>query len=154
MGWIDFIAEQWLLVGLFIALIIAFVTLESKKGGKTISYHEVSRLLNSEEAILLDVRDAADYKAGHVIGAVNIPHISLATRIDELNAYKDKQIIVADKIGQHAGYVGKTLREKGFDTLRLQGGMSEWVAQNLPVVKAGKSKNSSKSSSKNKGKKS
>ncbi len=150
MSWIDFVAEQWLLVGLLIALVIAFVTLESKKGGKTVSYHEVSRLLNSETAILLDVRDASDYKAGHIIGAVNIPHISLVTRIDELNAHKDKQIIVADKIGQHAGYVGKTLREKGFDTVRLQGGMSEWVAQNLPVVKAGKSK----SSGKNKGKKS
>lgn len=140
----DFVVEQWLLVSLLLVLITAFITLEGKKGGKTISYHEVARLLNSENAIFLDVRDAADYKAGHVIGAINIPHASIATRLTELDKYKSKQVIVADKLGQHAGHVGKTLRESGFDTVRLQGGMSEWLAQNLPVVKANKSSNKGK----------
>lgn len=137
MTWLDFVAEQWLLVTLLIVLIVAFVSLEGKKGGKTISYHEVSRLLNDESAVVLDVRDGSDYKAGHILGALNIPHASVNTRISELEKYKTKQIIIADKMGQHGGHVGKQLRDAGFDTLRLQGGMSEWITQNLPVVKAG-----------------
>ena len=140
MGWIDFVAEQWILVSLLLVLIVGFVTVESKKGGKTVSYHQVSRLLNSEEAILLDVRDMADFKNGHIIGAINIPHGSLATRISELEKYKTKQVIVADKMGQHSGNAGKVLREAGFEAVRMQGGMAEWTAQKLPVIKVGKSK--------------
>ena len=140
MGWIDFVAEQWILVSLLLVLIVGFVTVEGKKGGKTVSYHQVSRLLNSEEAILLDVRDTADFKNGHIIDAINIPHGSLATRISELEKYKAKQVIVADKMGQHSGNAGKVLREAGFEAVRMQGGMAEWVAQKLPVIKVGKSK--------------
>ena len=158
MTWMDFVAEQWILVSLLLALISAFVVVEGKKGGKTVSYHEVTRLLNGDEAVLLDVRDVSDYKAGHVTGAINIPHASVATRVTELDKYKAKQIIVADKMGQHAGHVGKALNEKGFDTVRLKGGMSEWLAQNLPVVKAEKARSGKKDKASkdkaNKGKKS
>ena len=140
MGWIDFVVEQWMLVALLLALVVAFVTLEGKKGGKTVSYHEVSRMLNNETAILLDVRDTADYKAGHIIDAINIPHGSLTNRIGELDKYKDKQVIVTDKMGQHAGHAGKVLRDAGFETVRMKGGMMEWMAQKLPVIKASKSK--------------
>ena len=153
MTWMDFVAEQWLLVGMLLAFVVAFVTLESKKGGKTISYHEVARLMNNDDALFLDVRDTADYKAGHVIGAVNIPHASIASRVGELDKYKGKQVIVADKMGQHAGHVGKTLRDKGFETVRLQGGMAEWLSQNLPVVKAGKSAKGGKAAKNGKDKK-
>ncbi|HEY7773943.1 MAG TPA: rhodanese-like domain-containing protein [Marinagarivorans sp.] len=140
MGWIDFVAEQWMLVALLLALVVAFVTLEGKKGGKAVSYHEVSRMLNNETAILLDVRDAADYKAGHIIDAINIPHGSLATRLNELDKYKGKHVIVTDKMGQHSGHAGKVLRDAGFEAVRMKGGMMEWMAQKLPVIKANKSK--------------
>ena len=136
----DFAAEQWVLVSMLLALIIAFVTLETKKGGKTVTFHEVSRLLNSDSAILLDVRDAADYKAGHITGAINIPYGSVATRLSELEKYKTQQIILADKMGQHAGHAGKVLLDAGFNAVRLQGGMAEWMAQKLPVIKPNKSK--------------
>ncbi len=140
MDWMSFVTEQWLLVSLLLALVVAFVTVESKKGGKTVTYHEVSRLLNSDAAVLVDVRDGTDYKAGHITGAIHIPHASMATRTGELDKHKAKQIILADKMGQHAGHAGKVLRDAGFDVVRLQGGMSEWLTQKLPVVKPGKNK--------------
>lgn len=140
MDWMNFVIEQWLLVSLLVAFIVTFIVFEGKKGGKTITYHEVSRLLNSDAAVLVDVRDGADYKAGHIIGAIHIPHASMATRVSELDKYKAQQIILADKMGQHAGHAGKVLRDAGFDVVRLQGGMSEWLNQKLPVVKPGKSK--------------
>ena len=135
MDWIDFIAREWLLVSVLAALIVALLVVESKKGGKALSYHEVTQLLNNESAVLLDVRESKEFKTGHIVNAINIPHVKLADRISELDKFKDKTIIVADKFGQHAGHCGKQLKDKGYDSARLQGGMSEWLAQNLPVAK-------------------
>ena len=136
MSWLEFVAEQWPLVTILAVLVAAFLVFESRKGGTVVSHHQATRLLNDERALLLDIRDASEFKAGHITGAVNIPYASLGNRISELDKHKTKQIIVADKMGQHAGAAGKTLRDKGFDVARLQGGMAEWKHQNLPLVKA------------------
>lgn len=135
MSWLDFVAEQWLLISILVALVAAFLVFESRKGGAVVSYHQATRLLNDERAVLLDVRDASDFKAGHIAGAIHIPYASLNARASELDKHKTKQIILADKMGQHAGAAGKTLRDKGFDVVRLSGGMAEWKHQNLPLVK-------------------
>ncbi len=135
MTWLDFVIEQWLLVSLLVALVAAFLIFESRKGGQTVSHHQATRLLNSGQAIILDVRDSSEFKAGHIVDAVNIPYASLAKRVDELSKYKNKQIIVVDKLGQHAGSTGKILREQGYNVVRMQGGIAEWTHQNLPLVK-------------------
>ncbi len=136
MSWMDFVSQQWPLFGVLAVLVAAFLTVESRKGGPKVSFHQATRLLNSDEAIVLDVRDASEYKAGHIVEAVNIPHAVLDKRSSELEKHKTKQIIIVDKMGQHAGAAGKILREKGYNVVRLQGGISEWTQQNLPLVKA------------------
>lgn len=136
MTWLDFVVEQWLLVSILVALVVGFLMLESRKGGASVSHHQATRLVNSGEAVLVDVRDPGEYKAGHIVDAVNIPYANLASRVDELSKYKSRQIIVVDKLGQHAGAAGKILREHGFNVVRLQGGITEWTHQNLPLVKA------------------
>ena len=130
-----FVAEQAVLIGLLAAMVIAFFMLDSKKGGKAISYHEVTRLMNSQDGVLLDIGEASEFKNGHITGAKNIPFTEIATRLDELEKHKQKQLILADKMGQHANAAGKILKDKGYNVVRLQGGMAEWRAQNLPVVK-------------------
>jgi rhodanese-related sulfurtransferase len=135
-SWLDFVAEQWLLIGLLVAMVAAFFTLESRKGGAVVSHHQATRLLNDDRAVLLDIRDSSDFKAGHIAGAVHMPYASVNQKASELDKYKTKQIILVDKMGQHAGAAGKILRDKGFDVVRLNGGMSEWMQQNLPVVKS------------------
>lgn len=92
-------------------------------------------MLNDEQAMVLDVRDAKEYQAGHIAGAVNIPYTKLAARAAELNAYKEKMIVVVDKQGQHAGAAGRDLGKQGYNVSRLGGGMSSWAAEKLPLVK-------------------
>lgn len=135
-SWLDFVVEQWVLVSVLTVLVIAFLLLESRKGGTTITHHQATRLINSGQAVLVDLRDNKEFKAGHIVDAINIPYANLLSRIDDLEKYKTKQIIVVDKMGQHAGSAGKILRDKGFQVVRMQGGMMEWTQQNLPVVKA------------------
>lgn len=92
-------------------------------------------MLNKDEAVLIDLREPADFKAGHISGAINIPFKKVESRMDEMEKFREKNVVLVDKMGQHAGAAGRSLREKGFTIYRLQGGMAEWNGQNLPVVK-------------------
>lgn len=131
-----FLSEQWLLVSILAVLVTGLIFVEGKRSGSSLSFHEVTRIVNSGEAILLDIRDIKDFKAGHIVDSLNIPHQKLAERISELDKYKEKTVVLVDKMGQHSGGSGKLLKEKGFVVSRLQGGISEWIGQNLPVVKS------------------
>ncbi|HMW73477.1 MAG TPA: rhodanese-like domain-containing protein [Cellvibrionaceae bacterium] len=131
----DFALENWPLVAAFGGLIVAYFVVNSAAGGKSISVHEVTRLVNQGNALLLDVREANEFKAGHITGAINIPFGAVSARVEELEKHRGKHIILVDKIGQHAGEVAKQLKAQGFDVVRLGGGMSEWTHQSLPVVK-------------------
>ena len=129
-----FVSEQWLLVSLFLALVYLFVLTEHFKAGKQLSVHEVTRLLNTDAAIVVDIRDAKEYQAGHINQAVNIPFAQLEARLAELESARERVVIVVDKLGQQAATAARTLRRTGFKFQRLRGGMAEWQGQSLPVV--------------------
>ncbi len=130
-----FASEQWLLITLLAALIAVFFLTEQGKSGKSLSTSELVRLINSDEAVVVDVRSAAEFESGHIHGALSIPHQKLASRIAELEKYRDKTIVVVDKIGQHSGAAGKKLSGEEFNVCRLGGGISEWQGSSLPLVK-------------------
>ncbi|WP_232522324.1 rhodanese-like domain-containing protein [Marinimicrobium alkaliphilum] len=136
MDFFVFISEQWLLVSGLLVLIYVYAMRERIKNGRPVSAHEVTQLLNKEQAVLLDVRDAADFNAGHISGAIHIPHSKVKDQLAQLEQYKTRTIVIADKLGQHAGSVGRMLGSNGFDVRRLAGGVAEWRSQNLPLVKA------------------
>lgn len=136
MDFFVFASEQWMLFSILALLVAAFIVLERKRGGAVLSHHEVTRMVNSDQAVLLDVRDSKEFSAGHITNAVNIPFAKLKDRTSELEKSKSQTIIVVDKMGQHTGSSVKMLTEAGFQAARLQGGMVEWQAQNLPVVKS------------------
>lgn len=130
-----FISQEWLLVSALVILIYIYAWRERVKSGMPISAHEVTRLLNSGAAILLDIRDVAEYKAGHIAGAINIPYAKINSDTSHLEPHKAKVIVIADKLGQHAGVVGRALGKQGFTIRRLAGGIAEWQGQSLPLVK-------------------
>ena len=69
------------------------------------------------------------------MNAINIPYASLAQRMNELEKERERPIVLVCKTGQTVSMAGKMLREKGFNAVRMKGGMMEWNSQNLPVVK-------------------
>lgn len=128
-----FVSEQWLLVSLLLALVYVFLLLEHFKAGKPLSVHEVTRLLNGGEALVVDLREAKEYQAGHISGAVHVPFRQLTERAAaELD--RERTVILVDKMGQQAASAGRQLRRAGFRVNRLRGGMAEWQAQSMPVV--------------------
>ncbi len=132
----EFLGNHPFLVGAFAVLLALFVHNELRRGGRTVTAQQLVELVNREGALVLDVRDKQEFSAGHIVDAVNIPHAAVAGRLGELKKYRAKPLVVACKMGQHAGSVGTTLRKAGFENVsRLRGGVTEWRNQNLPVVK-------------------
>ena len=132
----EFIGNHYLLIGLFAALVFAFMVNEGKRGGDSITTNTLINLVNRDSAVILDVRDSKDFSAGHIVDAVNIPVSNFDKRAVELEKFKDRPIILVCKMGQHASGIGGKLKTLGFEKVhRLGGGMGEWSASSLPVVK-------------------
>lgn len=78
-------------------------------------------------ALLLDVRASGEYAAGHVEGAVNIPHDQIESRLSEITGGKDKEIVLYCKSGRRAGIALETLAKNGYTQVYNAGGYSDWV---------------------------
>ena len=131
-----FISQQWILVSVLLTLIFLFFLGENKRGGATISAHQLTNLVNQQDALVLDIRDTKEFKEGHITDAINMPHAKLNSQLDQLEQYKERPIVIVDKIGQHSGTAGNILRQAGFNIQRLDGGVTEWKNNNLPLIKS------------------
>ena len=132
----EFIGNHYILVSVFVFLLVAFIVNEGKRGGAAISPNNLVNLVNRNGAVVIDIRDKKDFGNGHIAGAMNVPFSSVDSRVGELESYKEKPIVLVCKMGQHAGSIGRKLKSQGFeDVRRLSGGMAEWAANSLPVVK-------------------
>jgi len=81
------------------------------------------------QAVVLDVREPAEYAFGHIPGAVSIPLGDLESRLGELDEAKDYYVIC--RTGRRSGLACQLLKEKGYRASNVVPGMSEW---NVPVV--------------------
>ena len=133
----EFINNHVALVITFVVLLVAFIVYESSRGGQKLSINEATQMINRDKAVLVDLRSEQEYKAGHVVDAINIPYGTLKTRMNELDKYKERPIILICKMGQHSGAAGMSLTKAGFATVKnIKGGMAEWGAAHLPTVKS------------------
>ncbi len=133
---LEFCLNHPLLVGTFLVLLTAFFILETRRGGKSVSPQQLTNLVNNEAGLVLDVREAKDYREGHITGSKNIVFAKLKDSLSELSEYKEKPIVVVCKMGQHAGAAGKILHAAGFTNIkRLSGGIGTWKAEGMPLVK-------------------
>ena len=95
---------------------------------------EAVQLINRRDALVLDVRDKADFAAGHIPNARNIPQSELSGRLPEIAKFKARPIVINCQSGMHSAAVCNTLRKNGFgEVFSLRGGIREWVEASLPV---------------------
>lgn len=134
---IPFIMHHGLLVGVFVVLLLLFLWGEVQRSGKAVSPQGLTALVNSADALVLDVRDASEFKLGHITGSLNIPYAKLAERMDELKKTPERPIVVVCKMGQVAGAATLQLKVAGLSRVfKLDGGISNWKASSLPLVKS------------------
>ncbi|WP_217182879.1 rhodanese-like domain-containing protein [Streptomyces sp. AC495_CC817] len=90
----------------------------------------VTELAARENTPLVDVREAHEFAAGHVPGAVNIPMSEIGNRLDELPA---EAFDVICQLGGRSARVVEALEARGYDVTNVDGGTGEWIAQGRDV---------------------
>ena len=94
------------------------------------------QLMNSEDVVVLDVREAAETIGGKIAKAIQIPVSAVTKRVGELEKYKDKTLLVYCKSGARAGIACKELGKHGFEKVySLNGGLAAWQEAHLPLSK-------------------
>ena len=105
--------------------------------GREVGPAEAVLLINRRDAVVLDVRDAAEYKTGHITNARNVPEAELDARAKELDRVKTKPIIVSCGRGNRSNAIAAKLRKLGFDeVVSLRGGLAAWQQANMPLEKS------------------
>ena len=84
-----------------------------------------------QELAVIDVRQAHEWEAGHVEGAVHIPLHELMERLEEV---PDARMLVVCTVGARSGHAAAYLRSLGREAVNLDGGLLEWVAAGRPLV--------------------
>ena len=131
--WLEFMGNHPFLFGILAVLIVLFFVFEGQRNGRKISPQSLGILVKAKNAQLIDLRDAGDFREGHISGSRNIPYSQLTSHIDELKS-SDRPLVFICNLGQVAG---TALQQVGHaDAYRLDGGISNWKAQGLPLVKS------------------
>lgn len=135
--WFEFMGNHPFLFGLLGLLVVLFFVLESHRNGRKISPQSLGILTKAQNAILIDLRDAKDFKNGHISGSRNIPYSQLDTHIEELKN-STRPLIFICNLGQVSGSALQKIGHK--DSYRLDGGIVNWKGQGLPLIKSSNKK--------------
>ncbi len=107
----------------------------SRAGGPKLGTLAATQMMNKRDVQIVDVRSAAEFGAGSLRNARNLPLEEVAARAAELN--KEKPVIVVCEAGRRASLAAVKLRSAGIgEVYILDGGLSAWRAAGLPVAKA------------------
>lgn len=106
------------------------------RGIKDVDCVAATQLINHKNALVLDVREDSEYKAGHVLNATHIPLGKLGERIGELEKHKEQPIVVVCRSGNRSCAACALLGKQGFtQAYNLAGGVMAWQKANLPLEK-------------------
>ena len=133
---IEFTMNHWLLVLAFIIVggLLIHNLLLGNKG--SVDPTGATDLINHQNAIVVDVRPAADFHKGHIINALSIPINGFKNQINTLHKHKYRPIIVNCRSGSQSQAACQQLRKEGFEQVfNLRGGILAWQSANLPITR-------------------
>lgn len=103
-----------------------------KKKFETVSPQR-AKDLQASGAMLIDVRESHEYRAGHAPGAKHLALNVLPRRLGEVP--KEREILVICASGMRSEQAAKILSAEGFKVTNVSGGMANWQRSGLSVVK-------------------
>ena len=137
--YIIFIKNNPILFLLLIASLITIIVYEVKL--KLAANTELTALQllhhsNNEQALIVDIRDLADFKKGHIPQAESIPLSELDSRSDHLKNSNKSYIVFYCQTGMRSQDAIKKFTKLGFKNIyQLKGGIEAWLNANLPIKK-------------------
>ena len=95
---------------------------------------QVAEDMRQRAVQVVDVREADEWREGHIDGAMHIPLGSLAARVAELD--RDQPVVTVCRSGKRSMVAAKALTQAGFsDVTNLEGGMIAWSRSELPMTR-------------------
>ncbi len=135
----EFISNHSLL---FVALLFVIVLLlqsifsDFTRKYKLISPSEAVRLINREDAVVIDTRNKGDFKSGHISDAILIPLPEVKDHAEKLGKYEGRPLLFYCKSGTRSDEACKTLSKLGLSNVyALSGGIQAWEDASMPLVK-------------------
>ena len=93
---------------------------------KTVDAAQFAEFINSDSVLLVDVRTAEEYAAGHIANAKNIDVLKFDFKDQVEVLPKDKEIAVYCRSGKRSLMAANTLAKMGYKVINLRGGWMEW----------------------------
>lgn len=138
----EFIGNHPILSMAFFGVLIAVIASEAGRwfrGYKDVTPAELTRLINGENALVIDVSPPADFEKGHVPTAKNVAMAQFDPEHKDLNKVKDKPVVVICRSGQTSAGAASRLVKAGFKRVyTLGGGTAAWTGADLPLAKGKK----------------
>ena len=133
---IEFTSNHPLLVAAFAVILVMLVAGELRQrlsGVNQVGPAETTRMLNHDNAVIVDMREDKDYREGHIVNAVHTP-ASNSDAVQKLEKFRERPVIVYCRSGHSSsGFCGK-LRKQGFASVyNLAGGVLAWQKAGLPL---------------------
>lgn len=139
--YIQFASNHLFLVGAFILLSVLLIQdlITGGSGKGAVDAKAAVELINNEDALVIDVRPAADFNRGHIINSRNLPMSGFADQIEKLKKDQGRTIIISCNSGNQSAMACRMLRKAGFEKVfNLRGGILGWMSANYPVSRGGK----------------
>lgn len=104
-------------------------------GGNNVSPMQATLLLNREDALVIDVREAGEWSTGHIPNSRHIAISQLEKQIHEIEKFKARPLIVNCQTGNRSSSACSTLKKHGFEKVyNLAGGIGAWREAGLPTT--------------------
>ena len=129
--------HPWLAAAaVLVAIVVVLYEMRLQSENKaSVSPQDMVRLMN-QGALLIDLRPAEQYTAGHVGGARQMNGEQILKAGETLKKYKEKIVVVYDDTGSLGASAARQLATQGFTkAFNLRGGLSAWRTENLPLTR-------------------
>lgn len=135
---VKFLVDTWYLfaVALISGGLLLWPMLRRGAPAGGVSCVDAVQLINRERAVVIDVREPAEYAAGHIVNSKNVPLASLEAGTG-MPKNKALPVLLLCASGARASRAVVTLRQLGYENARtLTGGLAAWREAGLPLEKS------------------
>lgn len=133
-----FLQHHWILSTALIAVLILltiFEFIKGKTGTKRLSPQKAVQLINHENAVVVDVRNAEAFANGHIVGSISLSLRDLETSHKKIEKFVTQPIILVCAAGIDSQRAANLLEKKGYNTYLLENGLRAWQQADMPLVK-------------------
>ena len=134
----SFFIDNWVLIAVAFASGAMLVWPAVRAGGRagTLGATDAVMLMNREKALVIDVSEASEFAAGHIVGARNLPLGDFGAKLPGTAKNKATPLILVCATGARSNRAVAEAKKLGYEKVHsLTGGMGAWRAAGLPVEK-------------------